>query len=91
MNITEKLQRLVSLRARIRIKLAALGIAKSTDTMEGLTAAIENMENWGSRWIIFPNAVYGSAANYAAQYGYKDLFEYFDYTIKGNDAWDMYD
>ena len=48
MNITEKLQRLVSLRARIRIKLAALGIAKSTDTMEGLTAAIENMENWGA-------------------------------------------
>ena len=25
-----------------------MGIAKSTDTMEGLTAAIENMENWGA-------------------------------------------
>lgn len=61
------------------------------NAIERVELSLENMENWGSRWIIFPNAVYGSAANYAAQYGYKDLFEYFDYTIKGNDAWDIYD
>ena len=52
--------------------------------------SLENMENWGSRWIIVPNAVYGSAANYAAQYGYADLFEQFDYTNKDNGTWDMY-
>jgi predicted secreted acid phosphatase len=61
------------------------------NAIERVELSLENMENWGSRWIIFPNAVYGSAANYAAQYGYKDLFEYFDYTIKDNDAWDIYD
>lgn len=52
--------------------------------------SLENMENWGSKWIIFPNAVYGSAANYAAQYGYADLFEQFDYTNKDSGTWDMY-
>lgn len=48
MNITEKLQRLVDIRNRIRIKLAELGIAKSDDTMENLTVAMENMENRGA-------------------------------------------
>ena len=38
-----------------------------------------------------PNAVYGSSANYATQYGYKDLFEQFDYTNKDSNVWDMYD
>jgi predicted secreted acid phosphatase len=53
--------------------------------------SLENMGNWGSRWIVFPNAVYGSAANYAAGYGYPNLFEQFDYTNKDSGAWDMYD
>ena len=48
MNITEKLQRIAALRNRIRLKLTALGIAKSTDQMEKLTEAIENMENCGA-------------------------------------------
>ena len=48
MNITEKLQRLADLRNRIRLKLTALGIAKSTDKMEKLTEAIENIENCGA-------------------------------------------
>jgi predicted secreted acid phosphatase len=48
------------------------------------------MENWGSEWIVFPNAVYGSAANFAGAYGYAELFDKFDYTIKDNGAWDMY-
>ena len=48
MSITEKLQRLEDLRNRIRLKLTALGIAKSTDKMEKLTEAIENIENCGA-------------------------------------------
>ena len=52
---------------------------------------IENIENWGLKWIVFPNSVYGSAANYAAQYGYSNLFEYFDYTDTDSGAWDIYD
>lgn len=48
MNITEKLQRIVDLRNRIRLKLAVWGIAQSTDKMESLTAAIENLENCGA-------------------------------------------
>ena len=48
MNITDKLQRIVNLRNRIRLKLAALGMAKSTDKMETLTEAIENIENCGA-------------------------------------------
>ncbi|MBO5755691.1 MAG: hypothetical protein J6R89_06525 [Clostridia bacterium] len=48
------------------------------------------MENWGARWIVFPNAVYGSAANFASQYGYAELFDKFDYTNEESDAWDLY-
>ena len=48
MNIAEKLQRIAALRNRIRLKLTALGIAKSTDKMEKLTEAIENIENCGA-------------------------------------------
>lgn len=48
MSIAEKLQRLEDLRNRIRLKLTALGIAKSTDKMEKLTEAIENIENCGA-------------------------------------------
>ena len=38
-----------------------------------------------------PNAVYGSAANFAAQYGYSELFAYFDYTDEGSEAWELYE
>jgi hypothetical protein len=48
------------------------------------------MESWGARWIVFPNAVYGSAANFASQYGYAELFDKFDYTNEESDAWGLY-
>jgi predicted secreted acid phosphatase len=60
------------------------------NAVDRVTLTIDNMENWGSKWIVFPNAVYGSAANYAAQYGYSDLFEKFDYTEKNNNIWEIY-
>jgi predicted secreted acid phosphatase len=61
------------------------------NAVERVELTIENIENWGSKWIIFPNAVYGSAANYAAMYGYAELFKWFDYTNKNSGAWDIYD
>jgi predicted secreted acid phosphatase len=61
------------------------------NAIDRVELAIENIENWGSRWIVFPNAVYGSSANYAAQYGYKSLFETFDYTNPNSSIWDLYD
>lgn len=61
------------------------------NALDRVILTIDNMENWGSKWIVFPNSVYGSAANYAAQYGYSDLFEKFDYTDTDNDVWDIYD
>ena len=60
------------------------------NAVDRVALTIENMENWGARWIVFPNAVYGSAANYAAQYGYAELFDRFDYTGKDSGAWDLY-
>ena len=41
--------------------------------------------------IQFPNAIYGSSANYAAQYGFNELFHYFDYTDNDSDAWKLYE
>lgn len=61
------------------------------NAIDRVTLAIENLENWGSKWIVFPNAVYGSSANYAAQYGYSNLFDKFDYTNKDSDIWNIYD
>ena len=61
------------------------------NAVDRVALTIENIENWGSRLIVFPNAVYGSAANFASLYGYKALFELFDYTNKDGGAWDLYD
>ena len=61
------------------------------NAVDRVALAIENMENWGSKWIVFPNAVYGSSANYAAQYGYPELFLEFDYTNEDDNAFDIYD
>lgn len=62
----------------------------SKDAVERVALTIENINKWGSQWIVFPNAVYGSSANYATQYGYSNLFNYFDYTNKDNPAWNLY-
>ena len=61
------------------------------NAIERVSLAIENSENWGSKWIVFPNAVYGSSANYAAQYGFAELFWEFDYTNEDDNAFDIYD
>ena len=61
------------------------------NAIDRVALSIENIENWGSKWIIFPNAVYGSSANYDANYGYSALFENFDYTKKDNNIWELYD
>ena len=60
------------------------------NAVDRVTLTLENIENWGSKWIVFPNSVYGSAANYASQYGFSNLFEEFDYTNKDSSIWDIY-
>ena len=60
------------------------------NAVDRVVLTIENIEKWGSEWIVFPNAVYGSAANYAAQYGYSELFDRFDYTNENSSTWDIY-
>ena len=62
----------------------------SESAVERVELTIENMEKWGTEWIVFPNAVYGSDMNYAMQYGLPKLFDYFDYTNEDNPAWDLY-
>jgi predicted secreted acid phosphatase len=63
----------------------------SENAVDRVALTIDHMEDWGATWIVFPNAVYGSAANFAAQYGYSDLFGKFDYTDADNAVWDLYD
>lgn len=65
--------------------------SESEDAVHRVALTIENIEKWGAQWIVFPNAVYGSAANYAAQFGYLELFDYFDYTHADSGAWKLYD
>lgn len=62
----------------------------SANAVDRVALTIENMQKWGTEWIVFPNAVYGSAANFAGQYGYDALFDYFDYTNQESEAWELY-
>ena len=64
--------------------------SESENAVDRVALTIENIDKWGVQWIVFPNAVYGSSANYAATYGFLDLFNYFDYTDEDSDAWDLY-
>lgn len=63
----------------------------SESAVDRVVLTIENIDKWGAEWIVFPNAVYGSSANYAAQYGFPELFDYFDYTYETRDAWKLYE
>ncbi len=63
---------------------------KNENAVSRVELSIENMDKWGTEWIVFPNAVYGSAMSFAARYGIPALFEKFDYTVKENDVWEMY-
>ena len=63
----------------------------SENAVDRVALTIENIDKWGAQWIVFPNAVYGSSANFAAQYGYRELFDYFDYTVEDSEAWNLYE
>ena len=65
--------------------------SESENAVDRVALTIENIDKWGTQWIVFPNAVYGSSANYAAQYGFTELFGYFDYTDTDSEAWKLYD
>lgn len=60
------------------------------DAVSRVELTIENMDKWGTEWIVLPNAVYGSSVNYATSYGIPELFDYFDYTNETTGAWDIY-
>lgn len=62
----------------------------SENAPDRVALTIENMDKWGAQWIVFPNAVYGSSANYAMAYGTGELFGYFDYTDEASPAWELY-
>ena len=62
----------------------------SGSAVDRVELTVENMEKWGTEWIVFPNAVYGSAMNFAVQYGLPELFDYFDYTKEDTPAWELY-
>ena len=63
----------------------------SENAVDRVALTMEHMDKWGAQWIVFPNAVYGSSASYAAQYGFPELFAYFDYTDGDSDAWKLYE
>ena len=65
--------------------------SESENAIDRVALTIEHIDKWGTQWIVFPNAIYGSSANYAAQYGFAELFDYFDYTDENSEAWGLYD
>ena len=65
--------------------------SESENAVDRVALTIENIDKWGAQWIVFPNAVYGSSANYAAKYGFLELFDYFDYINEDSSAWKLYE
>ena len=65
--------------------------SEGENAVHRVALTIENIDKWGAQWIVFPNAVYGSSANFAAQFGFPELFDYFDYTAEDSDAWELYE
>lgn len=65
--------------------------SESATAVDRVALTIEHIDKWGTQWIVFPNAVYGSSVNYAGQYGYRELFGYFDYTDADSEAWKLYE
>ena len=64
--------------------------ASDVDAVSRVELAIDNMDKWGTEWIVLPNAVYGSSVNYASSYGIPALFNFFDYTGSSTAAWNIY-
>lgn len=60
------------------------------NAVDRVALAMEHTQKWGTQWIVLPNAVYGSAADFAVGYGYGALFEHFDYTREDSTAWSLY-
>lgn len=65
--------------------------SEDTDALGRIALALEEKENWGEKWIVLPNAVYGSSQSFAGDYGYDALFDAFDYTKGESEAWEMYE
>lgn len=63
---------------------------ENANAISRIDSVIENNEKWGTKWIVFPNAVYGSSMNYAMKYGINDLFKKMDYTNAESDVWSRY-
>ena len=45
-----------------------------------LASTDDYAEEWGTRWIVMPNAMYGNSINYANSYGMNKLFKHYAYT-----------
>ena len=65
--------------------------SESENAVDRVALTIEHIDKWGTQWIVFPNAIYGSSANFASQYGFSELFDYFDYTDENSEAWKLYE
>lgn len=47
------------------------------DAVERADEAIRHSEYWGARWIVLPNAMYGSSLSAAMSYDLLELFQHF--------------
>ena len=53
--------------------------ADGLDAVSRSDLAPEYAEEFGSKWIVLPNAVYGASYSYATAYGLTELMEYYSY------------
>lgn len=62
--------------------------AEGMDAVSRTDTALEYADNWGTKWILMPNAVYGDSLNYAVKYDLKNLFDYYGYAYNGTNLLD---
>lgn len=62
--------------------------AEGLDAVSRTDITLEYADNWGTKWFLMPNAVYGDSLNYAVKYDLKNLFDYYGYTYSGTNLLD---
>lgn len=70
--------------------ISAIFSDKNLSAKDRIAKTIEYKKEWGTKWIVFPNAVYGSSINYALKEGIGELFNQFDYTNPETTSWNIY-
>ena len=86
-NVIESFRKYIAKPGKNGENIAVINL-DSENAVERVKLTVDNVEKWGTEWIVFPNAVYGSSMNYAVQYG-KAIQTAYPYLSYYSDLWNQ--